>query len=363
MPESSSLLIVGAGAAGLSAAFALRDHSIRVTVVEKSRGVSGRAATRWREVETASGTACWRYDHGAQYASPEPDSRAATLLRDTLPSHDLRQIEGVVWPFDDDGTLHPDRMRPEAGLRWTYPDGIAEIGRRLRDAMPGLDLQMKTRVEHIQREDDRWVAMSDDGLAIGKGYDAVLLTAPAPQVADMLRGSSVSPELVEALAETPYRSQFTVVWGFEEAVERPGNFYALVNATEHGETTGGHEVAWLAFESDKPNRAPQGSTLLLAQMSPAWTQAHYDEERNEVVDAATRAVEGLLGSLPTPLWTDIQRWRYALPEAPLATEAVEGAAALNLFIAGDATAVKGRVHLALEEGLDVADRIVRQLGV
>ncbi|GAB5534962.1 MAG: NAD(P)/FAD-dependent oxidoreductase [Rubricoccaceae bacterium] len=359
MPDSPSLLIVGAGAAGLSAAFALRDHPIRVTVVEKSRGVSGRAATRWREVETDAGTARWRYDHGAQYASPMPESRAATLLRDTLPSHDLHQIEGAVWPFDDDGTLRPDRVRPDAGMRWTYPDGIAEIGRRLRDAMPGLDLRMKTRVGKIQKDGAQWEAVTDDGLAIGHGFDAVLLTAPAPQAADLL--DSGPRDLVDALAAASYRSQFSVMWGFQGVLERPGAFYALVNATEHGETTGGHDVAWLAFESDKPNRAPEGSTLLLAQMSPAWTQAHYSEDRSDVVAAATRAVESLIGALPAPLWTDTQRWRYALPDASLSPKAIETAAAMNLFIAGDATAEKGRVHLALEEGLGVADRIVRQL--
>ncbi|MEO0557660.1 MAG: FAD-dependent oxidoreductase, partial [Bacteroidota bacterium] len=75
----------------------------------------------------------------------------------------------------------------------------------------------------------------------------------------------------------------------------------------------------------------------------------------------TRAVEGLVGPLPAPLWTNTQRWRYALPDARLSSEAIEAAAAMNLFIAGDATAEKGRVHLALEEGMEVADRIVRQL--
>ena len=367
MPDSPSLLIVGAGAAGLSAAFALREHPIRVTLVEKSRGVSGRAATRWREVETESGSARWRFDHGAQYVSPEPGSPSAKLLRDVLPSHDLRQIEGAVWPFDDDGTLRPDRVREETGMRWTYPDGIAEIGRRLRDAMPGLDLRMQTRVARIERAGETWSAVDDDGLAIG-AYDAVLLTAPAPQSADLLRDASVPDRLVDALAETPYRSQFTIVWGFDERLERPGDVYALVNrqvgeanAMAHGETNRGHDVAWLAFESDKPNRAPDGATLLLAQMSPEWTQAHYDDEKSDVIAAAARAVESLMGPLPSPVWADTQRWRYALPNAPLSPEAVETAAQMKLFIAGDVTAAKGRVHLALEEGLSVAERIRRQL--
>ena len=362
MPESSSLLIVGAGAAGLAAAYALRDRPVRVTVVEKSRGVSGRAATRWRDLD---GTR-WRYDHGAQYVSPEPDGRVATLLRDELASHDLLALDGAVWPFDDDGTLRPDRAR-DPGLRWTYPEGIAELGKRLRDALPRLDLRTETRVDRLARHGGRWQATTDAGQALGPrdgspGFDAVLVTAPAPQAADLLRGSDTPREVVEALDATPYRSQFTVVWGFDEAIERPGAFYALVNATSHGAAGGAHEVAWLAFESDKPGRAPAGATLLLAQMSPAWTEAHYEAERADVVAAATRAVEGLVGTLPVARWTDTQRWRYSLPDGRLDPAAVEAAAAVGLFLAGDATAGKGRVHLALDEGLSVGERIAEALG-
>ena len=53
-----------------------------------------------------------------------------------------------------------------------------------------------------------------------------------------------------------------------------------------------------------------------------------------------------------PLWYDVARWRYALPDATC------DLTALNrdhdgLFFAGDYVA-GGRVHLALQAGLDVA---------
>ncbi|MDX1531103.1 MAG: NAD(P)-binding protein, partial [Rhodothermales bacterium] len=66
------LAIIGAGAAGLAAAFGLRDSGVAVTLFEKSRGVSGRAATRRR---TADGQT-WRYDHGAQYVKAPEGSPA-----------------------------------------------------------------------------------------------------------------------------------------------------------------------------------------------------------------------------------------------------------------------------------------------
>jgi predicted NAD/FAD-dependent oxidoreductase len=359
------LAIVGAGPAGLAAAHALHDANVQPVVFEKSRGVSGRAATRWRDAPAPDGAPFrWRYDHGAQYLSPDADGEAARLVRDRLPSSGLVNIEGAVWPFDDDGTLRPDRAKQDPGPRWTYPDGIAYLGRRLRDATPDLDLRLRTRVARLVRQSDGWAVETEGGETHG-GFDAVLLTAPAPQTAALLRDSDLGDADAEALAaaagEAYYREQFTVVWAFDKRLDRPGAFYALVNADEHGGSGGGHAVAWLAFESDKPGRAPDGATLLLAQMGAAWTHDHFDDGRDAVVASAAEAVADLLGPLPDPLWTDTQRWRYSLPDGQADTDTLEAAADHGLFFAGDWTAGKGRVHLALEEGLAVAERVRQRL--
>ena len=358
--------IVGAGAAGLAAAYAL---DAPVTVFEKSRGVSGRAATRWRDVAGPSGMLDrWRFDHGAQYLSPDPDSPSARLIREVM-GEAVVEVEGAVWPFDDDGTLRPDRARAP-GLRWTFRDGVAEVGRALRDATPGLDLRQQ-RVARLVSGADGWAIETDDGARHG-GFDAVLLTPPAPQTAEVVRASSLGylgDRLADALGEATYRSQFTVVWGFRDEIERPADVYALVNrqagaadANEHGGQGGGHDVAWLAVESDKPGRAPDGASILMAQMSERWTEAHYDDAKPDVVAAAARAVSSLWGPLPDALWTDTQRWRYSLPNAAADPGALADAAEHGLFFAGDYTAGKGRVHLALEEGLAAAERIRQHVG-
>lgn len=355
------LAIVGAGPAGLAAARALRDSPVHVTVFEKSRGVSGRAATRWRDVPTADGgTARWRFDHGAQYLSPDADSRAAAFIR-AHAGDGLTDVPGAVWPFDDAGTLRPDDAKPDPGPRWTYPDGIAGLGRRLADGLA--DLRLQTRVASLARTGEGWAVGTDDGDR--HPFDAVLVTAPAPQAADLLRDAA--GPLAVALADVTYRAQYTIVWGFGRPMDRPAEVYALVNrqvgaanAIRHG-GSGGHAVAWLAVESDKPGRAPEGCSILMAQMSDAWTHDHFEADRDDVIAAATEAVEGLWGPIREPLWTDTQRWRYSLPNATADEDALTVAAAEGLFVAGDATAGKGRVHLAIEEGLDVADRIRERL--
>ncbi len=346
------LAIVGAGPAGLAAAHALGDDA-RVTVFEKSRGVSGRAATRWRDVPGPDGPVRWRFDHGAQYLGPEPGSPIADVIRDVL-GDDLVAIDGVVWPFDDAGTLRPDDARG-GGVRWTLADGIAALGRHLIDATPGLDLRNQTRVASLDRRGSSWSVLTDDGARHDR-FDAVLLTPPAPQAAEIVRASGLSDALADALGGVTYRSQFTVVWGFDRAIERPADVYALVNAAGKG-GGGGHDVAWLAVESDKPGRAPDGASLLLAQMAGPWTETHYDDDRDTLVAAATDAVADVWGPLSMPLWTDTQRWRYSLPDGAADPGVLAEAADLGLFFAGDFTAGKGRVHLAMAEGRDAAERI------
>lgn len=349
------LAIVGAGAAGLAAAYGLRPADLtpaglRVTVFEKSRGLGGRAATRWHDAEGVR----WRYDHGAQYVSAPEGSRTHRLLTETLPTDGLVTIAGEVWPFDDSGTIRPANARSEGAPRLTYRDGIADLGRRLAEAAPKAEIHRETRVGALHRDETGWRLEDDAGADLGY-FDAVLLTPPAPQTADLLRASTLEEDLreslLDALGAARYRSQFSVVLAFNEPVARPEP-YALVNPT------GGHAVAWLAVESDKPGRAPERGTLLLAQMAPSWTQAHYDADREAVVHQATREIESLLGStLPAPAWTDAQRWRYALPDSPADADALHAAAYSSLYFAGDALGGKGRVHLALESGLDAADRL------
>ena len=71
------IAIVGAGVAGLAAALRLTEAGEKVVVYEKSRGLSGRAATRTKE-------GC-RYDFGANYFKVGCNE-VAKLVFKTLPT-------------------------------------------------------------------------------------------------------------------------------------------------------------------------------------------------------------------------------------------------------------------------------------
>ena len=336
-----NLAIVGAGAAGAATAYALRGTGHDITVFEKSRGVCGRAATRRKGDCT--------YDHGANYVKPDSD-RVTELLTETLPTEGLVSIAEPVWTFDAMGRIS-ESDRQEAD-KWTYERGITQLAKRLFAAADA-EVVFETRVGRLERGDG-WRLADVDGESLGT-FDAVLLTPPAPQTAGLLSATAwddpLLGDLETAVDAVPYRTVYTVLLHYPFELDRP--WYGLVNTDRE------HEVGWLSREECKDGHVPDGESLLIAQMSPAWSSRRYDDPGEAVEADAAAIVAELLGDdrLADPDWTDRQGWRYALPDDGADTGILRQAEAHGLYFAGDWVAGDGRVHLAVESGLDASERI------
>jgi hypothetical protein len=336
------IAVVGAGPAGAGVSYALRESDATVTVFEKSRGVGGRAATR-RDGDR-------RYDHGANYVKSGSD-RVDELVTERLSTEGLVDIEAPVRTFDASGTITDGDDRDDH--KWTYEAGITQLPKRLF-AETDAEVCFTTRVDRLSRDGDAWRVLEADGADLGT-YDAVVLTPPAPQTADVLAATEwVDSPLVEletALGSVPYRSIYSVMLGYPFELETP--WYGLVNADRE------HAVGWLSREELKPGHVPDGETLLVVQMSPAWSVDRFGDPKSAVVDDAAELAADLLEDdrLADPEWSDTQRWRYALPDEGVDTDLLSEAAEHGLYFAGDSLVGEGRVHLALENGLEVGERI------
>jgi renalase len=343
--QAKRIAVVGAGLSGLAAAFRLGEVGFEVSVLEKSRGLSGRAASRTRH-------GC-RYDIGANYFKVE-SNELARLLFQTLPTEGLRRLVGEIVPFDRDGRFLPPDPGRGGGSRWTYLGGISTLGKLL--ATTGVfEVRNATRIVRLARTNGGWRLEGEGGLSL-EGFDALVLTPPGPQTAELIAASDLPEplrtDLVAALGRPGYASQFSVALNFEGEFDLPQSAFALINADR------GHDLAWVGHENRKPERVPPGESLFVAQLSPEWTQRHYEAPAEEVATHALRRLRELIGiALPEPRWSDVQRWRYALPLGPVATGAIREASGLRLFFAGDALVGRGRVGGALESGLAVAESI------
>ena len=339
--------IVGAGVAGIACAREL-DGDAEVTIVEKSRGVSGRAATRRKN-------GC-RYDHGANYIDLDPDDDLLPLI-EGLGTEGLVDVEGPVWVFDHEGEIEPGHG--EDGRKLTYERGITGFAKRLA-ANCEAEIRTETRVESLARgEDGTWTVADTEGGEWGP-FDALVLTPPAPQTATLLAnadwGDPLRERLHDAVSAVPFRTVLTAVLHYPFALDLP--YYALVNTDKD------HEVGWLSREECKPGHVPEGESLLICQMGGEWSEAHYDGAREEVCAEAARLVAGLLGDdrLASPDWTDDQGWRYAIPEGAVDRSALTDAEGAGLYCTGDWLVGKGRVSEAFGAGRETGKRIQTRLG-
>ncbi len=339
-----SVAIIGAGCSGLAAAHVLRDDGHDVTLYEASGAVGGRATTRAR--------AGFIYDHGAQYIKQGAPSSVAFITQ-RFRTPDLINIEKGVWIFDQAGHIQKGDPAQNAEPRWSYRNGLISLPHRMAE---DLNIVYNTPITRLQLDQQRWTLHSQNGQA-SAAFSHVLVTLPAPQATDLMQASQCPQELQDTalahLRAARYNPLLSVALGYR-ARPRTRPYYALVN------TDKAHAISWLAWEHEKaPERAPAGTGLLIAQMAPSYSAAHWQTTDADLVRDVAQRVSELLGEpLHEPYFSDIQRWPYALPaEKADATQLNAATRSHGLTFCGDAY-VGGRVHLAMEHGMTVAREMV-----
>ncbi|GAC1645095.1 MAG: FAD-dependent oxidoreductase [Ktedonobacteraceae bacterium] len=340
----TSVAIIGAGMSGLAAAHTLQEAGRTVTLFEKSRGVGGRAATRRRNG--------FIYDHGAQYFKGGSELSTEWITR-KFPTPDLLDIAKPVWIFDSTGTIQEGDAKQNADPKWSYSSGFTSFSKRMAE---GLDVRLETLVGRVQHTSSGWSVFGVENEHLGN-FDFLLITIPATQAMSLIEASSFGDETRQAilaeLGKARYNPLISVMLGYKPTPQtRP--YYALVN------TDKGHPISWLAWEHEKaPERTPEGTGLLIAQMAPQYSKEHRETPQPVLFQNVAQLVSTLIDEqLPTPIFTDVQYWRYALPsEKANAENLLAITLSLSLAFCGDAF-VGGRVHLALQDGVHVAQRLL-----
>jgi predicted NAD/FAD-dependent oxidoreductase len=337
--------IVGAGAAAAALTHVVDGTTdAEITVVEKSGGLCGRAATRRHGDLT--------YDYGANYLKND-DERVTDLVHETLGTDGLVDAAEPVYTFDAAGEVSPGRDADDH--KWSYEGGLTQIAKRLFGATDAT-VHRRTRIETIRRDADAetWSLVDSEGESYGP-FDVLVLNPPAPQTAELLRDAEWDADLrgtlADAVGAVDYRSVWTAVLHYEFPLEVP--YYALVN------TDDAHDVGWVSREECKAGHVPDGESLLVVQASPQWSAACYDEDPEANVAEMADLTADLLDDerLADPDWTDHQGWRYALPEGAVAGGPVQSAEAHDLYCVGDWVAGEARLHAALRNGLDTGERL------
>lgn len=315
--------VIGAGIAGLAAARELFDRGAEPVVFERDAAPGGRVST-----EVIDG---FVFDSGAQSVAPH-EAELATYMRDRLETGDLVRIETPVFVHEHLRVTAGEGRRNDAP-RYTYRQGIAELPRLLAE---GVAVRYEANVTEIERIDERFAVL-------GERFDAVVTTVPLPQASVLFWGVGAR----KATGQSRYRSCLSVLLGFEVAPPTD-KYHAIVTHEES------HPLLWLGLETVKaPGRSPEGSTALVAQLSPTFSKTAWDWDDRRIVAAATGYVSTLFGpGWMRPVVSRVKRWKYSQPEAIVLFDTVNHPHE-RLIVAGDGVA-GGRIEYAFASGLRAA---------
>jgi renalase len=293
-----TVVVVGAGIAGLACARELVDAGVPVRVLERSRVVGGRLASHWYDGRYA--------DIGAAYLTADDPAFAGLV--------DSWRIEGLIRQWTDtlrvyDGGGPP---RPTTGpMRWAAPGGLRSLAENLaRD----LDVRLEQEVTTLP------------------AADAVVLAMPGPQALritalDPARRQEWSPVLAAVLTY-PRRT-----W-----------------APFAGAFVNDHPV--LSTVCDDGDRRGDDAPVLVAHSTAAFARPRLADPAGAAAEL-DQAVRDLL-DVPAATTVRVHRWAYAQPAPGSGGFAVEG----HVYLCGDAFG-RPRVQTAWLSGRAVANAILQ----
>lgn len=329
------VIIVGAGVCGITAARKLVDAGRSVLVLEKSRGLGGRMATKRGDDET-------RFDHGAQYftiRSPE--------------------VSRLLDPFKESGLLRPwtdhfaGSRNEHRETRWIVNDGMSRLARAIAEhhLRPVL-IKNNHTVKAISKSDQgSWVVTCDTPAQLCFESKSVLITAPPPQAAALLSAvEEVEAEKRTLLSKLEFLPCIAILTttSSPSSIPNPGGVWPGENSC----------FSWIA---DQQQKGISKSPAQVFHVNDALSQI-YLEKPEAVLEAVGEEIKSWIGPHNHILQTVVHRWRYARPSPDNQRDAlslyIELDRQRSLLAAGDAFS-GGRVEGAMLSGIAASKALTK----
>jgi renalase len=337
--------VIGAGLAGLVCAQGLRQHGYSVVVVEKSRGLGGRLATRRLP-------GAWA-DHGVREL--EVQGELTRQLIQMLCDQNILQpwVNGVAsraapQPPNTGGL--PDQSPPVLGdlggglPGYVSPTGITAVAKFLAT---GLEIEREKRVEAISYANQIWNLTLESGEK-NVMAKAIVMAIPAPQALALVEPLDLSSEFLETLRSVTFDPCLTAIATYAPpSSPLPWTAYPT-----------DPDIAWISLENTKSPESPY--SVLVVQSTAAFANQHLEAEDLQPIGhhLLTRAAN-FIPPLGDPDLVQVHRWRYAFARQFL-TKKYLSEASVPLVCAGDWCGGK-QVESALQSGLAAAEAIANRL--
>jgi renalase len=256
-------IIIGAGISGMTLAQRLRSKGLSVLILEKSKGVGGRMATRrWNDQ---------LFDHGAQHIRMNPKTQS--LL-------DQWSHENLLSPWQENSFI--------------CPLGISKLAKSMA---AHLEIQLEKKVIHVQKIDTNYKLSSEDGSHfITKN---LVLSSPLPQSLQLLSHSNINYD--KKLESIQYAKALVFLVSHKSALNFQLPDYQEWNSGPLFSITNQNK------KFDKPGFA------FTFTMSPDWSDTHF-ELNDELLNTHFKQTLDLLKfQIPQSSELQIKKWRYSHP--------------------------------------------------
>jgi renalase len=314
---NNTTVIIGAGISGLVLARKLVAAGASVVVLEKSRGLGGRMATK-RVGESV-------YDQGAQYFTVR-DAAFAELVEGW-------RERGLVKNWADS----PHRRMVGAPSMTAVPKALAE----------GLEILREHKVTAARRHECGCWELDVENHGIVRA-ERVLFTCPVPQALAVLKAGEVGlPETVaRELGALQYHPCLALLVTLAGPSAVPAEGVALADGP----------VRWIA-DNVKKGVAQNVPAAVTIHASAEFAEANYGMAEAEAAAKLLPAVEAMLGA--PVVATTLHRWKFSEPKTTHRERCV-WLPELTLGFAGDAFGGP-KVEGAVLSGLALAERVRAEL--
>jgi predicted NAD/FAD-dependent oxidoreductase len=301
------ILIMGAGVAGLTLASELQKQGKDVLVLEKSRGLGGRSATRM-----INGS---RLDHGAQYFTAR-DARFQKQVDGWLQQGHVNVWSHGFHRLTEKGLEAPAQGNP----RYVFVNGMNTMGKLLAE---GVTVRTQTKVTSVVKQGGGWLVRGE----AGETFEAktIILNMPAEQALALY---PFEENIRQQLGGVVMEPCFALMLGYEStfAPDWQGVLIEVPSA-----------ISWVSHDSSK--RVDPKETTLIVHSTPQFAREHFDEDPDKVKEQLLETFFALELSKtrnlkPVPLsWAYLHRWKYALASTHLDAPFIQQSE--TFYICGD----------------------------
>ena len=304
--------VIGAGVSGLAAARRLMKEGRNVVVVEKSRGLGGRAATR--RLSIGSGIEV-PVDHGAQFFTARDIRFVEQVSR--------WQEEGVCFPWCEGFMTWKEGALHDSNSEWREPryacrGGMSQLGRSLAE---GVEVLREFQVGSVSLSQGSQGSQGMHGLwelnadPLHKDSPlrarALFVSAPIPQAVRFV-GAYLTKAQHELIGRIHYGPCIAVMARYPESTTSPP-WRGIQARNPEG------KISWMAWDSSKRGEGT-GAAVAVIHASKGFSSHWLDASKEQLREAGEellREASVIGGSwMSSPREFIVHRWRYAHPEGP-----------------------------------------------